>query len=185
MKKRKVKENPLMNNKVNVKKISGNISSEEENEVKTFVIIIIIIALIAGVIYFITEKINGDSSIDAKGVTAGAINYDKISVGTLLNRPYENYYVVVYDAESKDAVKYSTMMTLYKQKTEDVKKIYYCDLGNKLNSPYYNVNEDNKSNPAAKDIKDLDFGDLTLLEIKNGKIVDYIEDYTTIHEKLK
>lgn len=183
MKSKKLKENPLMSDGKNTKRINKGFVSEEENEVKTFIIIVLVIALLAGIIYFVTDYFKNKDEADTNTTTA-SINYDKVSVGMFLNRPYENYYILVYDSESADAIKYSTLISLYKQKS-DAKKIYFCDLNNSLNNKYYNVNNDNKSNPEAKEIKDLDFGDLTLLEIKNGKIVKYIEDYTTIQEKLK
>lgn len=187
MKSKRVKENPIMDNSKKIKRLKGsNFVSEEENEVKTFFIIIAVIAIIAGGIYFVTELLSDKNEIDPNAITAGSINYNKVSVGTILNRPYDNYYVLVYDSNSSEAVKYSNMMNLYMQKDEkNIKKIYFCDLSNALNSKYYNVNEDDKSNPNAKKIEDLDFGDLTLLEIKNGKIVNYLESYTSIHEKLK
>ena len=58
-------------------------------------------------------------------------------------------------------------------------------MNNKLNNTYYNVGGDNKSNPKATKVEDFDFGDLTLLKISKGKIVEYLEDYEIIKEKLK
>ena len=69
--------------------------------------------------------------------------------------------------------------------SKDSLKIYYCDLGNKLNRDYYNVNNDNKSNPNAKSIKELDLGDLTLIKVEKGKITKYIEKYDSIKNELK
>lgn len=188
MKKKKnaLKENPMMGSKKNKKIKVNNVVSDDENEIKRFIFIILGIAVIMGIIYGITELVASKKDDDAVEVVKGSINYDKVSVGTLLNRPYDEYYVLVYDSESKEAVKYSAMMTTYKEKDEeDSLKIYYCDLGNSLNKKYYNVNEDNKSNKKAQKVEDFDFGDLTLLHIKDGKVSEYIEDYKTIQEKLK
>ncbi len=189
MKKKKntLKENPLIKDiKMNKKAKIKNVTSDDENEIKRFVIIILVIAVIMGIIYGITELFNNKKDSDTVDVIDGQINYDKVAVGTILNRPYDEYYVMVYDSTSKEAVKYSAMMTTYKGKTEEEPlKIYYCDLNNSLNKKYYNVNEDNKSNKKAQKVEDFDFGDLTLLHIKKGKITEYIEDYKTIQEKLK
>lgn len=190
MKKSKIKENPIMLKDKDIKKLKKNnmgfSSDEDENAIKSFVIIVIVIAVLAGVIYFLTNKFVDNESEYVKTVTPGSINYDIVSVGTMFNRPYDDYYVLVYDVDNSDAVKYSTIMNKYMGNSEEdgYKKIYFCNLGNSLNSKYYNVNGDHKSNPNATGIDDLNFGDLTLLEIKNGKIIKYVEKYDTIKEML-
>ncbi len=183
MKKKQVKENPLFNNSKEIK-MHGFNSDEEDNLVKKFIIIVLVIALLAVIIYFVSEIFKKDTETNDNEVQAGVIDYSVVSVGTILNRPYDNYYVMVYPKESDDAFRYSMLISSYTNK-EDAKKIYFCDLDNALNKEYYNVNNDNISNPKAKKISEFDFGDATLLEIKNGEIVNYIEDYTTIQEKLK
>ena len=190
---KKLKENPLIKSSKENKKLKkikvNNISADEdENDVKKFIIIVLVIALVVGVIYFFTEKFKKNPTDTQENETvAGQINYDKVVIGTLLNRPEGNYYVLIYSSEDDNAMKYSTMVSKYTQKsTEDAMiRLYYCDLANTLNKAYYNVNGDNKSNPKAKTIKELDLGDLTLIRVKDGKIVEYIEDYTTIQNKLK
>ena len=149
-------------------------------------IIAIVIGILIGIVYGVTEILKKDSDNETN-VTKGSINYDKLSVGTILNRPYEEYFVLLYDAEDKDAVVYSTILTKYMQKSTEKEyiKIYYCDLGNALNTKYYNVNNDDKSNKDAKEVDDFDFGSLTLLKIENGKITKYLEDLEEIKELLK
>lgn len=190
MNRRKLKENPMIKEDKKVKNINAkNLGvSEDENEIKSFIIIVIVIAVIAGIVYFVTELVANKEPEYQKTVTQGEVDYDIVSVGTLLNRPYDDYYVLVYDADSDDAMKYSTTMSKYIQnnsKEDNYKKIYFCNLGNFINSAYYNVGEDNKSNPKATKIEDFDFGDLTLLQIKKGKVVKYVEDYTIIQDLLK
>ena len=94
---------------------------------------------------------------------------------------------MVYNGDDSKAVLYSTILTAYMQKSDEdgYKKIYYCDLSNSLNSAYDDVNNDDKSNDKAVSVTEFDFGDVTLLEIKNGKITKYIEDYEQIKEILK
>ena len=183
---KKMKENPMF--KYSNKKVRGigGGATEEENEVKRFIIIVIIIGLFVGVIYGLTEIFKKDEEKEEEEKAPVTISYDKLTVGTLLNRPYGEYYVLAYDGDANKAAEYSAILTQYKSKSseKDYIKIYFLDLSNSMNEKYYNVNEDNKSNPNAKEIKDLDFGDLTLLYIKDGKIKEYIEDYTTIQKKL-
>ena len=190
MKKNKVKENPIMMKDVDNKKLKKNniglSNDEDENAIRSFVIIVIVIAVLAGVIYFLTNKFVAKNDEYVDTVTPGSINYDIVSVGTMFNRPYDDYYVLVYNVEDTAAVKYSAIMSKYKENSEKdgYKQIYICDLNSSLNSKYYNVNNDHKSNPKATGINDLNFGDLTLLEIKNSKIVKYVEKYDTIKEML-
>ncbi len=184
--KNKTKENPIMHNKKVTAKNLG--LSEDENEIKRFVIIVIAIAVIAGIVYIATEAFNKKEAEYEDTPTTGAINYDVVTIGTLLNRPSDDYYVLIYDSEKNDAVKYATLMDLYideNSKEKNYKPIYLCDLSNSLNKEYYNVNNDNKSNPKATKIEELDLGDLTLIQVKKGKIVKYVEDYKTIHDLLR
>ena len=184
---KKEKINPIMENNKKIKNIKlGNTSSDDENILKKFIITTIIIVILIGVIYGFTELFNKNKEVEETKKSAN-INYDKVSVGTILNRPYDEYYVLAYSKEDKDAVVYSAILDkyMYKKEEKDYVKIYYCDLGNKLNKEYYNKNNDNISNKDAKKTEDFDFGDLTLLKIENNKITKYIEDVNQIKELLK
>lgn len=156
--------------------------TEEQEEIRKFVIIILAIIFVVAIVYFITDRFV-DSNTNSSYVE-GKINYDVLSVGTLLNRPYDEYYVVAYDKDNLEATNYSAMITSYMEKEASL-KIYFLNLGNKINQKYYNVNSDNISNPNAKKISELDFGDLTLLKIQNGEIVSYIEGFNEISAILK
>lgn len=184
-KKRRITENPLMSEK-KVKSIKmGN--NSDDNEIKSFIIIVLVITLLIGVIYACTELLKKDNKKDDTDIVAGKINYDKISLGELLNRPYDEYYALIYNSQDSNSILYSTLLSMYKQKSSEDNyiKIYYIDLENQLNNKYYNKNNDNISNPKAEKIADLDLGDLTLIRIKNKKIVDYIEGYESIKKILK
>lgn len=186
---KKEKINPLMTDQKKLKKIKSIQSfndNEDETVIKKFIITVVVIALLIVIVYFFTEVLKKDEA-DTSATTTGTINYDRISVGTILNRPYEDYYVMVYNSNDTNAVLYSTLLTNYMQKNNEEKyiKIYYCDLDNVLNTQYYDVNNDKISNPKAKNIEEFDFGNLTLLKIENGKIKKYIEDYETIKGILK
>ncbi len=181
----KLKENPIMVDQKKVKNIKID-NSEDTNEIKSFIIIVVVIAVVIGVIYGLTEIFKKDE-LPKDEVVAGTIDYDKVAVGTILNRPYDKYYVIVYNSDDEKAVLYSTILTKYMQdsKEKDYVKIYYCDLKNKLNNDYYNKNNDGKSNPKAQFVEEFNFGDLTLLKIEKGKITKYIEDLDSIKEILK
>ncbi len=156
--------------------------TEEQKEIQKFIIIIIVLVLVIGAIYFLTDKFveQGNSN----NTTTGEINYDKATIGTLLNRPYDEYYAMIYSSNSTEASYYNSIKNNYSSK-DDGLKIYYIDLDNELNKKYYNVNNDNKSNPSAKSIDEINLGDITLIKVKNGEIVSYIEDIEQIKTELK
>lgn len=183
----KAKKQEKLNDKVkikNIKKVDINkYTSEESKEVKRFIIILLSIIVLVLAVYGITRLINKDKdNNNDRTVTAGSIDYDKVSVGTLFNRADNEYYVIVYDGEAPNAIYYSALMNKYMDK-EKSNKVYFCDLSNELNKKYY-VGEDKDSNPNATTSSELAFKDLTLIKIKNGIIVKYLETLDTIKTEL-
>lgn len=183
----KAKKQEKLNDKVktkNIKKVDiDKYTSEESKEVKRFIIILLSIIVLVLAVYGITRLVNKDKdNNDDRTVTAGSIDYDKVSVGTLFNRADSEYYVIVYDGEAPNAIYYSALMNKYMDK-EKSNKVYFCDLSNELNKKYY-VGEDKDSNPNATTSSELAFKDLTLIKIKNGKIVKYLETLDTIKTEL-
>ncbi len=183
----KAKKQEKLNDKVktkNIKKVDiDKYTSEESKEVKRFIIILLSIIVLVLAVYGITRLVNKDKdNNDDRTVTAGSIDYDKVSVGTLFNRADSEYYVIVYDGEAPNAIYYSALMNKYMDK-EKSNKVYFCDLSNELNKKYY-VGEDKDSNPNATTSSELAFKNLTLIKIKNGKIVKYLETLDTIKTEL-
>lgn len=183
----KAKKQEKLNDKVktkNIKKVDiDKYTSEESKEVKRFIIILLSIIVLVLAVYGITRLVNKDKdNNNDRTVTAGSIDYDKVSVGTLFNRADSEYYVIVYDGEAPNAIYYSALMNKYMDK-EKSNKVYFCDLSNELNKKYY-VGEDKDSNPNATTSSELAFKNLTLIKIKNGKIVKYLETLDTIKTEL-
>lgn len=152
--------------------------SEETKEVRRFIIILFSIIVIVLVVYAISKIFVKEPEQTNSTITAGEIDYDIVSIGTALNRPENEYYVIIYDVENTQAVLYSSIISKYSNK-EKALKVYYCDLGNALNNKYY-VGSEGSSNKAAQNIDELALKELTLLKVKNGKITKYIEDLDTI-----
>lgn len=161
--------------------INKNVNTDDEKLVVKFIVVLIIISLIAVGFYFISKNIvkNRDDNIVESNVT---ISYDKVNVGMIFNRPYDGYFVMVYDSSDNDAMIYSSLISKYSQK-EDSLKIYYCDLSNKLNKEF--VSSDGTTNSNAKSVSEFKFGQVTLIKVRNGKIVSYIENIDTIKSALK
>ena len=180
------KENPLIGKGKKNKNLKISSDASEGNEIRTFIILIVVIVLFIGALYGITELLNKKETTKEEETAQVEINYDKISVGNIFGSSYKNYYVLIYDSEDTKSPKYATLLNTYmgNSNKEDYKKIYFCDLENKINKDNNNVNNDNKNNNKEKKIADFDFADFTLLEIKNKEIVNYVEGYDNIKEIL-
>ena len=155
--------------------------SEESNEIKRFIFILLGIIVIVLIIYGVSKIFVKEDNSSTRVTTTGEINYDIVTVGTMFNKVDKEYYVMIYDEENPEAVLYSTIINEYLS-TSDSLNVYFCNLGNKLNSSYY-VGSDKTSNPKATAIDDLALGDLTLVRIKNGKIVKYVEELDSIKKE--
>ncbi len=174
MPKNKVKLNDKTNKKKTIKE--AKYISDESKEMRNFLIILFSIIIIVLIVYGVSKIFIEDTPAenDENNVQTGQIDYDKVSIGTMLNRNYSEYYVAIYDEEDPNAILYSTIITGYLQ-NEDATKVFYCDLGNKLNSEYH-VGTDGQTNPNAQSISELALGDLTLIKVENGRITKYIEE---------
>ncbi len=183
MAKKEVKKVKL-NDKFNKKnKNAEKYISDESRELKNFIFILLGIIVLVLIVYGVSRIFVKDKETTTDNeVIPGEVNYEIVSIGTMLNRIDKEYYVMIYDVEDPNAVLYSAIINKYAS-NEKAKPIYFCDLGNKLNSSYY-VGKDGKSNPDAQEIKDLALKDVTLIKVKNGKITKYIEEIDTIKKEL-
>lgn len=159
-----------------------NFKTEEQKEIMKFLILLVVIVVcVVGVYFFTRAFVTKDLKEDkTEETTPAAINYNVTIVGSLLNRPYDEYYVLAYDSESVSINKYQGVYSTYTNKEKAI-KMYYIDLGNALNSSYYSEDE---TNPNAQSIDELKLGDFTLIKVKNGKIVKYIEDFDSVKKEL-
>lgn len=182
----KKKINVKLNDKVKENKKGINIDkyeTDEAKEVKRFIIILFSIIIVVLIVYGVTKLLSKDNESDKTDYfTSGEIDYDIVTAGTLFNRNEKEYYVIVYDGENSQAIHYSAIVNKYMNKEESL-KVYFCDLSNELNKSHY-VGKDGNSNKDATKTSELAFKDLTLIKIKNGKIVKYIEGLDTIKSEL-
>ncbi|NMA50559.1 MAG: hypothetical protein GX951_01750 [Mollicutes bacterium] len=154
-------------------------SFDGNEELRRSILILVIMIIIIIGIYFLSAFLVDKRSKENK-ISATKINYDVTLVGTILNRPYDEYYVLVYNKKEENANYYNQLFDAYKEK-EDAIKIYYCDLSNKLNEDYVS----DKSNKNIISSEDFKFKGTTLLKIKDGKVISFIEDNSTIETLLQ
>lgn len=158
----------------------------ESEEIKSLIIVVIVVVLIVCGLYlvtriFITKDLFKKDEPETEEVTPGVISYDKIVMGQLLNRPYDEYYVAIYDQANGDyIIDMITLINSYEQSAKHL-HVYTVDLSNQLNKDYYdpeNVNVD------AKTLSDLKVGDITLIKVKKGAINKFIVDYAKMEKEL-
>jgi len=155
--------------------------TEEQQEMIKFLVVLIVVILIIVGVYFFSKAFIKEEVKDLVYET-GTVRNNVAIVGTILNNPEKEYYVLAYDTTKPDASSYSTYAGYYTGNQDGALKIYYLDLDNGLNKNYY-VEE--KSNPKATKISELKMLDGTLIKVKNGKIVKYIEGIDSIKNEIK
>ncbi len=158
--------------------------NDNELEIRNFFIILVIVLVIVLALYFASKAIVSKRSKTNTNTntTATEVDYSLATVGTILNRPYDDYYVMVYNSEDTDAIYYANLFTKYNSK-ENSLKIYFCDLNNPLNKDY--ISEEETGNPYARTTDDFSFGKITLLRVRYGQVITYLEDIDQISNALK
>ena len=155
----------------------------EQEEMFRFICVIFVVIIICAGVYLLTrafvtkDLFKKDASEE---VVAGKINYDVAIVGEILNRPYDEYYVFVFDKSSNSANEMSAIIYSYKSKEKHL-HTYTVELSNPLNSKYYDKENENLNPTSAEDFR---FGDTTLIKVKDGKIEKYINDIEKIRKEL-
>lgn len=164
------------------KKIKKVKTEEQAEIIKFIIILIVVVALVVGIYFFTKKFVTKDEEKNETQEVTGTVNYNVTIIGTLLNRPYDEYYALIYDSTSNKAAKYQGIYSSFVSGPESTTKMYYIDLSNKLNELYYSEEE---TNPKATTISELKLGDFTLIKVKDGKISKYLEDEDAIKKELK
>ena len=151
-----------------------------------FVIVILVVLLSVGAIYlftraFVTKDLFKEDSSPTETVQEGKVNYEVAIMGQILNRPYKEYYVAIYNQEEGDYIVDMSNLVFNYGKKEKHKHIYTVNLANKLNADYY---APDKVNTKAQKLEDIKVGDITLIKVKNGKIVKYLVDLSKMEKEL-
>lgn len=160
--------------------------TEEQKEVKKFIFVLLgLIIMVVGV-YFFTRAFVTKDLFDGKSsevtYTEGVINYDVAIVGNMLNRPYDEYYLIAFDSENTKVNYYNTIVSNYLY-NEDSLKIYHIDLANELNKKYIAA-EDETITKKFESIDKLKLGEITLIKVESGKVTKFITSIEKIKEEL-
>lgn len=160
--------------------------TEEQKEVKKFIFVLLgLILIVVGVYFFtrafVTKDLFNEKSSEVT-YTEGVINYDVAIVGNMLNRPYDEYYLIAFDSEDTKVNYYNTIVSNYFNKKDSI-KIYHIDLANELNKKYV-ATEDEAVTKKFESIDKLKLGEVTLIKVKNGKVAKFLTSIEKIKEEL-
>ncbi|MBR1376392.1 MAG: hypothetical protein IJ565_01060 [Bacilli bacterium] len=139
-----------------------NVRVDEEIKVDSFFKILGGLLAVLLVFTLITMFITRDKKEKDPAVE---IQYDKIIVGSILNRSEEDYYVLVEAPNDDNSTSYESYITTYNNK-DNHKRFYIVDLSDDFNSNYIST----ESNLSVDKITDIRFSETTLIHVVNGKI---------------
>ena len=105
-------------NKRELKKLAKQVNrTEEETEIKKFIIILAtVVIFVIGMYFFTRVFVTKDLSDKKETQTEITFDYTKTILGSLLNRPYDEYYVLVYNSEDLKANYYANLISSYQTK---------------------------------------------------------------------
>lgn len=162
-------------------KTNLNYETEEQKELQKLLIIILVVVIIIGLVYGLS-KIMMKNEAEERTFTDGIVSTEAIVVGTMLNRPEKEYFVICYDSKGQKMDALLNYGNVYKNTKSDAIKVYYLDLSNNLNKEYYVTSD---SNPNAKSVKEMKIKDGTLIRVKRNEVREYIEGLDKIGERLQ
>ncbi len=161
------------------------IETEEQKEFKKYILVVLGLVLVVVGIYFFTRAFITKDLFNKKEDTnyqTGTINDQTAIVGTMLNRPENEYYVMAFSSESNNINYYNTIVSLYTSGDTEPLKVYFVDLENSLNQKY--VASDGKGSTSFESLDKLKLGEVTLLKVKDQKVTKFLTDIEAIKKEL-
>ena len=138
--------------------------AEDELNIANFLKIIAGVLVVFIVFYGITSLVTNKKTAPVEA----NIQYDKILVGSILNRLESEYYVIVEASDDEEVSNYEVLISNYIKK-ENHLRFYKVDLSDPFNSNYIGA----ESVLDINNISEIRFNESTLLHIKDKKIVSY------------
>ncbi len=162
------------------------ILNDEQSEIKRFGITLLILSAIVLVVFVFTKYVinDGDINIVTFDSREGQVNYNIASVGTMLNKADSEYYAYIYSSKSTNLPVYQVAASMYTaQEKDDLIAIYYIDTEKSYNKGFL-ATEEKPENVNAKTIEEISLGEVTLIKVKNGQIVKYLNTIEDIQTEL-
>ena len=146
---------------------------KETNQVKRYIINVLVILLVFGLVYlisavFVTKELNLTGKKNSTTEDAANNVTNSILASAIFMQSDEDYYVYFYDFNEKKEDSVITSLVDYKSSTD---KVYKVNTSSAMNTKY--VGE--VGNRNAKTLNDLKVVNPTLVRITNGVITEYYE----------
>lgn len=159
----------------NKNKYVSSDSDKIKSAIFTFVGVIVFIGVIYGLVLLMEKGGLFEEGYTKPTSDAVEISDEYISIGTVFNRDFNEYYVLFDDFSGLKNDSYVS----YLLSNSDL-KVFKVDMSKPNNKSYVSEN----SNPKAKKSSELKINGITLMRVKNGKNVNYIESSSKIEEYL-
>lgn len=153
---------------------SSKLSDETKNLIKTIIIVVVSFG-ICYLLFLLLGKIGMfEAGYEKPESEETKFTYNTAIIGTVFNRPEDTYYVA-FDEEDGN-VYFDTLLSSYAGKL----KIYKVNMTLSINDKY----KGSEGNYKAKTSSELSIVSPTLIKIKDGKIIKYLEELEKIEEEL-
>ena len=176
MAKSKVRTITVKKNVKKDKKVEEEVSEKDEIKklIKT-VIIVLISFMVCYLLFFLMGKLGMfEKGYEKPEAESNEFTYSTALIGTVFNRPESEYYVS-FDEEEGNTY-FDTLLNMYKGSLH----IYKVNMSLGINASH----KGEIGNPNATKSSELVISGPTLVRIKNGRIVKYLEDIDKIKEEL-
>ena len=162
-----------MNKKIKTQKYV----SEDTKQITNLILITLGVAVVALGLYFLTDRILSNKATNNSKVE---FDYSIATVGTMFNRPYDEYYVFMYQSKDDNVNAYNSLVSSYIAK-EDAIKLYTIDLSKNQDDKYLSE----ESNPNPTNSTEVKVNNSALVLIKDGKVSKYYETMEDYQKVLK
>ncbi len=168
-----------MSKKKKVEKIKSYSSDSDEMMRMLKVLGGVVLSLV--VFYLVFAIAKGEISFGKKDeITPTEIQNVEIIAGNAFARNEEEYYVMMYNFDNSDSIKYANLYELYSQQNSGT-KLYLVDLSKKFSDKYITENE---SEVNIESINTLKVVDGTLIKVFNGTGASSAIGYENIKKEL-
>jgi hypothetical protein len=162
----------------------SKVSNEEYEKVRAFIILVVIIGIFAGVLFFVNGNlVTKDLKEDETSTTTTTeLEYDStlLTADSVFNIKDKTYYVLFYDETDEDEKSFAE--EFFNKFKGSETPIYKVNLGDLMNKKYYDKNGTENIKPTSKD--DLLLTRTTLIKFKKNKVVSFITDKSEIGKTL-
>ncbi|HOB25556.1 MAG TPA: hypothetical protein PKG93_00185 [Bacilli bacterium] len=158
-------------------------SEEKKQNVKSSIIFVVLIAIIAcalyGLYYVNGKFVTKDEFQSETTTTTTEATYDSslLTINTMFNVSSDTYYVLIYNPnDDVNGSYYKKLVSSYS--TSSNIKLYTVDYTNAMNKNYYN--ESGTANTSPKSASDVVITGTTLITFKGSKV----KGYTTVKSEI-